>query len=93
MDTEENTPKPKPYTMLDRLIEWFPDDQFLKADGFDEAIIGFDDSTMRLIYSKNKCIEILCRDMDEEDANEHFEFNVKGSWVGELTPIWCIDDV
>jgi len=27
-----------------------------------------------------------------EDAYEHFEFNVKGSYVGEQTPIWCEDD-
>jgi hypothetical protein len=47
---------------------------------------------MRLIYSKNKCIEILCRDMNEEDANEYFEYNVKAAYVGEKTPIWCEDN-
>ena len=31
--------------------------------------------------------------MDEEEAVEYFNFNVKGSYVGEQTPIWCIDDL
>ena len=79
--------------MLDKILEWFPEEQILKADGFDEAILGIDEGSMRLIYSKSKCIEILCRDMSEEDAMEHFDFNVAGSYVGEQTPIWCLDDL
>ena len=31
--------------------------------------------------------------MDEEDAVDHFHYNVKGSYVGVLTPIWCVDDL
>ena len=30
--------------------------------------------------------------MDEEDALEHYYFNVVGSYVGEKTPIWCEDN-
>jgi len=50
---------------------------------------------MRLIYSVNKCIIILVseEDLTEEDALEHFHYNVKGSYVGEKTPIWCTDDL
>ena len=77
--------------MLETILDAFPDESFLKADGFDEAIIGVDDTTMRLIYSVSKCIEILMRDMSEEDALEHFSFNVSGSYMGEQTPIWCQD--
>jgi hypothetical protein len=66
----------------------------LKADGFNEAIIGMcsDIATSgeRLIYNANKCIDILIRDheMSEEEAIEYFEFNVSGAYVGENTPIW-----
>ena len=66
----------------------------LKADGFDEAIIGMSSdiatSGERLIYDANKCIDILIRDhnMSEEEAIEYFEFNVSGAYVGENTPIW-----
>jgi hypothetical protein len=62
--------------MLDKILEWFPEEEILKADGFDDAIIGIDDSTMRLIYSVSRCIDILKEDMDEEDAVEYFNYNV-----------------
>lgn len=77
--------------MIDRVIEQFPDEEILKADGFDEAVIGIDTVSMRLIYSVTKCISILCLDdgMEVEEAIEHFEYNVRGSYVGEKTPIWC----
>jgi hypothetical protein len=79
--------------MLDKILEWFPEEDILKADGFDEAIIGIETNEMRLIYSVSKCIQILCRDMNEEDAVEFFDFNVRGSYVGDKTPIWCVDDL
>ena len=65
----------------------------LKADGFDEAIIGVatDFSEPRLVYSVSKCLEILKRDMSEEDAMEYFTYNVSGAYVGEQTPVWCWD--
>jgi len=77
--------------MIDKIIEQFPDEEILKADGFDEAIIGIDTVSMRLIYSVTKCISMLCldEDMEVEDAIEHFDYNVRGSYVGEKTPIWC----
>lgn len=78
--------------MINEIIEQYQDETFLKADGFDEAIIGVDETTMRLIYSVKKCIKILMRDVSEEDAMEHFSFNVSGGYVGEKTPIWCWDD-
>jgi hypothetical protein len=78
--------------MIETILDHYQDEQFLKADGFDDAIIGVEESTMRLIYSVSKCIEILCKDMDMEDAIEYFDFNVSGSYMGEKTPIWCYDD-
>ena len=77
--------------MLDKIINKY-EEELLKADGFDEAIIGVDESEMRLIYSVSKCIKILMKDMPMEDAIEYFTFNVSGSYVGEKTPIWCFDD-
>lgn len=63
------------------------------ADGFDEAILGVDSSTSRVIYSVAKCYDILMqRDgMSQEEAEEFFAFNVLGSYMGEKTPIWCYD--
>jgi hypothetical protein len=75
--------------MLASILEQYQDEEILIADGFDKAIIGIEESSMRLIYSVNKCIEILTEDMSEEDALEYFSYNVLGSYVGEKTPIWC----
>lgn len=77
--------------MLKEIIEAYSNEEVLKADGFDSAIIGIDDSSMRLIYSVKRCIEILTEDMSEEDAFEFFYYNVKEAYVGEQTPIWCMD--
>jgi hypothetical protein len=78
--------------MIKQIIESHPDEEFLKADGFDDAIIGLDSSSNRLIYSYTKCIEILCESMSDEDAVEYFEYNVVNAYVGEKTPIWCNDN-
>lgn len=77
--------------MIDKIIEAYPEEDFLKADGFDEAILGVEASSMRLIYSTRKIIEILKADMSEEDALEHFEFNIMCAYVGDKTPIYCYD--
>ena len=78
--------------MLEGIVEYFQDEDIRKADGFDDAVIGIDTGTMRLIYSVTRCVEILIvGGMDMNDAIEYFDFNVRGSYVGEKTPIWCDD--
>lgn len=79
--------------MLDQILENFYDEAFLIADGFDEAVIGLEENDMRLIYSVSKCLAILEKEMSSEDAIEHFSFNVSGSYVGDKTPIWCVDNL
>lgn len=68
-------------------------DEILKADGFDEAIIGSDYRTDRIVYSVSKCIKILMkRDrMTYEEALEYLEFNTLCAYVGEGTPIFLND--
>tara|TARA_R110002012_G_scaffold55850_3_gene142537 strand:+ start:6421 stop:6660 length:240 start_codon:yes stop_codon:yes gene_type:complete len=77
--------------MLNDILENYPDEQFLIADGFDDAIIGLEDYSQRLIYSMKECLRILEQDMTAEEALEHFDYNVRGAYVGEQTPIWCND--
>ena len=79
--------------LLEGIVELYQEEEILKADGFDDAVIGIEEHSMRLIYSVGKCIEILMteQDMSLEEAMEYFDFNVKGSWVGDKTPIWCDD--
>ena len=60
----------------------------LKMDGYDEAIIGevqrFTDTF--ILYAFNKVMEILQRDMSEQDAIDYWSFNQVGAWCGEGTP-------
>jgi hypothetical protein len=78
--------------ILDEILEAYPEDSFLTADGFNDAVIGLDEQSMRLVYSVSKCIAILKSEgMTEEDALEYFSFNVSGAYVGDQTPIWCND--
>jgi len=81
--------------MLDEILERYQDEELLKADGFDDAIIGVSEdfnAPFRLVYSVSKCLRILEKDMSQEDALEHFSYNVSGGYVGEKTPVWVYDD-
>lgn len=63
----------------------------LFADGFDDAILGVAERIgMEAVvaYSTPKIIEILSRDMTEDEAVEYFEFNILGAYVGERTPVF-----
>jgi len=62
----------------------------LFADGFDEAICGFDATGGCAVYDYNKCLKVLCdRDeMSREEAHEYMEFNVVSAYVGDFTPIF-----
>ena len=65
----------------------------LLADGFAQAFIGVGRRSGQpdiAVYDQLKCIEILeKRDgMTIDEAEEFFEFNVVGAWVGEQTPLF-----
>jgi len=67
----------------------------LLADGFETAIIGVAQQFSNppiAIYDRAKCIGILMTrdDMSQDGAEEFFEFNVQGAWVGEDTPAFLI---
>ncbi len=94
-------------TMLEIITESYPEAEFLTADGFNLAIIGFDEESGKIIYSVKKSIEILTAQMTVKKsllqlgktieskkydlAREYFEYNVKGS-KGKDMPIWCEDN-
>ena len=64
-------------------------EDMLFADGFDDALVGYiERAGMPSIacYDKDKCIEILAKDMTYEEAIEYFYFNTAGAYVGENTP-------
>ena len=64
----------------------------LFADGFDDAIIGICPTSLRVVYSRNTCINILMAEGDSwEDAVDYLEYNTFNAYVGEHTPIWVED--
>jgi len=63
-------------------------EQALFADGFDEALLGIDAADYIAVYDADKCIDILVEtsDMTREEAEEFFEYNTLGAYMGEYTP-------
>jgi hypothetical protein len=74
-------------SILNSILDKYPEEGFIKADGFDEAIIGVS-TDIRLVYSVDKIIESLMKDMSEDDAIDYFYFNIDGAYLGDKTPIY-----
>ena len=71
-----------------QLIEEYADENQLQLSSqFDDCIVGVL-SDHRLVYSAFKIIEVLQQEMSYEDAIEHLEYNIKGSYNGENTPVF-----
>jgi hypothetical protein len=64
------------------------DEEITTAIGFENAFVGVATQFNRkfAVYDRAKCIEILASEMTHEEAEEYFQFNVEGAWVGESTP-------
>ena len=82
---------------LQLILEVAEEVSALKPDGFDGdpngydlAIIGITDDD-KLVYSKEKMVQILIEtdnEMNEEEAWEFLEFNCFGAYVGDQTPVF-----
>ena len=64
----------------------------MQVDGFNDCIIGvaqrFGDQDV-LAYDINKILVRLAQDgMTLEEAEEYFDYNIAGAWVGEGTPVF-----
>jgi hypothetical protein len=82
--------RPNPRQALQDLLG--DETQLLFADGHDDAIVGFSerDSVVLVVYDVRNILRLLrVRDgMSRVEAQEFFDFNIAGSWVGEQTPVW-----
>lgn len=69
-------------------------EELLLCDGFEDAFVGitWQFTNACACYDRARCIQILmARDcMSMEEAEEYFEFNVIGSYVGTDTPTFLI---
>jgi hypothetical protein len=65
--------------------------ELLKIDGFDDCIIGLIERFGMepvLCYDKERIVTKIMTEegIHFEQAVEHFEYNIIGSWVGKRTP-------
>jgi hypothetical protein len=73
-------------------LEFFAEGAVL-LDGLDESIVGIVEefgNGRRILYSKSKIIDILCRrdGMTESEAIEFYDFNIAGLYAGEQNPVF-----
>ena len=87
-DSIMNEEKP----LLEKILEAHDNEEILILDGFNMAVIGYDEQQSKLIYSVTKALQILSQDMTPDEATEYFHYNVSGAYLGEKTPIWCWDN-
>lgn len=74
---------------IDKLKEIYPDLELLQADGFDNAIIGVEPLSGKIIYDIDKMITALIGEgLSDEEAIEYLDYNVLNTYVGEQTPIY-----
>jgi len=78
---------------LDDILEMFNEEDIIKADGFDDCIVGVESTgDTILVYSTQLILEKLVKDseMTWEEAIEYFDYNIQGS-KGEGYPIYILD--
>ncbi len=78
---------------LDDILEMFNEEDIIKADGFDDCIVGVESTgDTILVYSTQLILEKLVKDseMTWEEAIEFFDYNIQGS-KGEGYPIYILD--
>ncbi|NFK79392.1 hypothetical protein FDA95_12450 [Clostridium botulinum] len=66
------------------------DCNIITYDGLDSAIIGYCDIFNKTIaiYDKDKVFELLMdkNNWTKDDAQDFYEYNIIGTYAGELTP-------
>lgn len=74
------------------ILDYYSDCDLLIMDGYDDCIVGVVegiDIAPRVVYNVTQVLRKLEKDgMTEDEAIEWFEFNQKGAYVGEHTPLF-----
>jgi hypothetical protein len=87
---QKAAPKEKENPVIARLAE--ANENALLADGYEDALVGVGHRAggAVAVYDWEKCLKVLMdRDkMTYEEAQEFFDFNTLGSFVGEFTPVF-----
>ena len=80
--------------MLDEIEDILSEGEALlmePRDQYDSCLVGvgyrFHDGPLA-VYDMDRVLSVLGEEMSEGDAQEWFEYNTLGAWVGEGTPIF-----
>jgi hypothetical protein len=76
---------------LNALAKIYGENALEKIEGLDDAVIGVDVITNRLIYSVKKCVGILKRKMTTEEAIDFFYADIFSEKATEQKVIFCED--
>ena len=78
--------------LLEEYGDLIGDVELVTVDGYDDAILGIDSKSYRVIYDADEMVDILMEDedMSEEEALEYLDYNVFNAWIGDQTPIYMI---
>lgn len=81
---------------MSEIVDWLADtdEQMLLMPGYDDALIGWVEQIGRppiALYDIEKLMDIMMNKegMTEEEAWEHYHYNIVGGWVGEYTPAFA----
>ena len=74
--------------MVDGEMPLFIGSTQAESKKYEQAIIGQDDASLRVVYSADKIIEILSEEMTPQEAEEFYEYNILGAYMGDMTPIY-----
>jgi hypothetical protein len=78
---------------IDELQETVDDGEpYLQPDGFEDCLLGVlvgIAAPDTLVYDKTKILAKLAQQsMTAEEAQEYFDFNIAGAYVGPKTPVY-----
>jgi len=63
----------------------------VRVNGFDDCVLGTieKEDDLVLVYDSDKIImKLINEGLSYEEAVEHYEYNIVGSWVGNQTPLY-----
>lgn len=80
------------FTIREAINELEGEFLLLEPQAMDEAIVGLVSAFGKepvVCYDRDKVVEILMRDgMSDEEAEEFFDFNIAGAYMGDATPVF-----
>lgn len=74
----------------DLIADWYGEELLMLPGDYDHCIVGFMERCGQpplVVYDRELVLLQLVREgMTPEEADEYFDFNIIGAWLGEHTP-------